>query len=269
MKFVKHSMSKQAYKQIRKESRLLEIISKQVKSENTSIFIPIVDYFGSYSELGRGTYVALEKCQFDLFTFWIKHRDSQDRSYVQKMAFLILFHVIRALSFLEKLQIVHGDIKPENILVASEESPFSLKLCDFGTSYYVNPTAEVDERVYTDNYAPPELKNSNTLYVSSDVYSSGVMFYWFLYQKFPKYYKTSSHIQSQQYFNDMLQFMLESDPIERMKPSQMFAECQKRYEQLKLDSDPRFIAYSVPNDISKLHMPCQNKFNIPMAFRVD
>lgn len=75
----------------------------------------------------------------------------------------------QAISFLHKNDIVHGDIKPDNILVTETEE---IKLADFGISQQNNK----ELRGYTKGYAPPEIinKEQTTATFPADIYSFGL-----------------------------------------------------------------------------------------------
>lgn len=68
------------------------------------------------------------------------------RSYVKQL--------FRALRLLKKCQILHADIKPDNILV--NESKLVLKLCDFGSASYASD-CEITEYLVSRFYRAPEI----------------------------------------------------------------------------------------------------------------
>ena len=83
-----------------------------------------------------------------------------------KMSFAL--GICRGLSFLHPLGIVHGDLKPDNVLVSADDSV--AKLSDFGFSYDVN-SSSVSLRVQiggTVPYQAPELALSQKARASID-----------------------------------------------------------------------------------------------------
>ncbi len=62
--------------------------------------------------------------------------------------------LFRALRLLRKCQIIHADIKPDNILV--NESKLVLKLCDFGSASYADE-CDIAEYLVSRFYRAPEI----------------------------------------------------------------------------------------------------------------
>jgi serine/threonine protein kinase len=87
----------------------------------------------------------------------------------------IIKNLIRSLVEIHNVDIVHGDIKTNNIIIDS--STGDVKIIDFGASLFIE-----DNRKYmvtdwthgTLGYRAPEEDNSNLLGKSSDIYSLGV-----------------------------------------------------------------------------------------------
>jgi len=84
--------------------------------------------------------------------------------------------------FLSKLDLVHGDIKPENIIVTKRKEKFVFKMVDFGsiTEAYTNVS-----RAGTPSYLAPERFEQAPISEQTEVYAIGVTLYEALTQKFP------------------------------------------------------------------------------------
>ena len=83
----------------------------------------------------------------------------------------------RALEVCQKYNIIHRDIKPENIFV-SEMGNF--KLGDFGVSRTIEKTMGNLSKKGTYNYMAPEVYYEKSYGSSVDIYSLGIVLYWYL-----------------------------------------------------------------------------------------
>jgi len=88
------------------------------------------------------------------------------RSYAQQM--------LLALKVMKKANIVHADIKPDNILV--NESKLLLKLCDFGSASHV-AEGEITPYLVSRFYRAPEIILGMKYDFGIDLWSSGTTFY--------------------------------------------------------------------------------------------
>ena len=83
----------------------------------------------------------------------------------------ITSRVLNALKYLHFHGVVHGDIKPHNIII--QEDIHSVVLVDFGLSV-IRPTADSHAGGYTPHYASPEHTAGTPLVPESDFFSLGV-----------------------------------------------------------------------------------------------
>jgi len=84
--------------------------------------------------------------------------------------------------YLLKFDLVHGDIKPENIMVSERDGKHVFKVIDFGSMtelYSINSSAG------TPSYLAPERFTGMCISESSEIYAIGVTLYECLTQKFP------------------------------------------------------------------------------------
>jgi hypothetical protein len=91
-------------------------------------------------------------------------------------AWPIFSHVLDALEAVNERGLVHGDIKPANVLLTEDGSP---KLADFGTARRAEHPDETQPvaREVTPNAAAPEQLDDRTVSTATDVYQAGALLY--------------------------------------------------------------------------------------------
>lgn len=106
----------------------------------------------------------------------------------------IFKQIIKAIQYCDFMNIIHADIKPENILVFEDaksihygdQKYFNLldctfKLCDFGHSYYYRKDKPCTRVKGTLEYSAPEAIFGNPHTIKSDIWALGVLLYELLY----------------------------------------------------------------------------------------
>lgn len=121
-----------------------------------------------------------------------------------KKKVLIMTTVSFSLTILHDVDIVHGDLKPDNILIKKIDSGlkkvdggYTTKLIDFDSSFFNKQPPEISEEVVGDiAYYSPELlryiKNDETtkrehLTTKSDIFALGLIFSKYLTNNFPTF----------------------------------------------------------------------------------
>lgn len=72
--------------------------------------------------------------------------------------------------------IVHLDLKPENVMLTSKESQ-KIKLIDFGLSQKLVPGEDICEMMGTPEFVAPEVINYEPLHLNTDIWAVGVITY--------------------------------------------------------------------------------------------
>lgn len=83
----------------------------------------------------------------------------------------IIFKIIETISFLHENNIIHGDIKPENIMITKKYVPI---IIDFDLSRYCFDYGKCKKPFGTKVYIAPEIYNDNIFYLKSDIWSFGI-----------------------------------------------------------------------------------------------
>ena len=102
-------------------------------------------------------------------------------------ALQIFMTILQGMDYLHTKEIVHGDIKPENVLIEGEyrrPDTWTAKVTDFGTVALIANPVTIDGRaavVATPRYASPEhMYGVDQIEFRSDIYSLGLMLHFLL-----------------------------------------------------------------------------------------
>ena len=165
-------------------------------------------------QLGNGTgncrfpiEIFREKATYYQVSHWvdIKRTSVKDISRLPNAEKLFILRTYSAtLGRVHRVNLIHGDIKPDNVLIdKSESDKYVAKLIDFDDSYFSKEPLSPSLTKSTEDYKSPELaayvvtdpkKNpkdykelKNRLTCAVDVFASGLMFHEFWSGSMPKY----------------------------------------------------------------------------------
>ncbi|CAH8559994.1 unnamed protein product [Schistosoma intercalatum] len=125
-------------------------------------------------------YIIMEFCGGGDLSRYLRLKRRLDELLVQRF----LQQLALALQYLKSKNIVHMDLKPQNILLTSINNP-SLKLADFGFAQCIKETAKKNEVRGTLLYMAPEIFCEGFYHPSCDLWSIGIILYECLFGTTP------------------------------------------------------------------------------------
>ncbi len=167
-KYALKMISKQKFNsKIEKKNLKMEIkIHKQLKHEN------IIKLYNSFED-DFFTYILLELCEDDLFYF-LERREQLTTAEIINIS----RQIIESLVYLNEMNVIHGDLKLENILLIGDK----VKLCDFGLS---SQNFFHYSYVGTPEYMAPEIIKRQLYNNKVDIWSFGIILYNLVFGKSP------------------------------------------------------------------------------------
>jgi len=90
--------------------------------------------------------------------------------------------LLKMSQYLLKFDLVHGDIKPENIIVIERDGKNVFKVVDFGS---MKALYSIDSKAGTPSYLAPERFTGSSINEATEIFSIGVTLYESLSGKFP------------------------------------------------------------------------------------
>jgi serine/threonine protein kinase len=115
--------------------------------------------------------ITIARYKQDLNSY-IKNTQYKEHRVIQK----IMYHLVSALFYLHSINILHGDIKPGNILIDHNKNAV---LCDFNSCHTLSPVNKKSlnyRYTYTLWYRPPEIFLKQKINLQADIWSLGIVF---------------------------------------------------------------------------------------------
>jgi serine/threonine protein kinase len=148
-----------------------------------------------------------------------------------KQKISVFIQLLNAVSYLHELQIYHGDLKPQNIIINEQGH---LVLIDLGLAKHFVQAESDDSNIetvkaFSKNWSAPEQIAGASCKPSSDVYSLGAIMFYLLTDHSPKQ-KNSVSIQNRE-LRAMLNKALATPPENRYQDAKQLRTVIQRYQQ--------------------------------------
>ncbi|XP_077284832.1 serine/threonine-protein kinase D3 isoform X2 [Arctopsyche grandis] len=127
-------------------------------------------------------FVVMEKLKGDMLEMILSHERGRLTERITKF---LITQILVALKHLHSKNIVHCDLKPENVLLSSDSDFPQVKLCDFGFARIIGEKSFRRSVVGTPAYLAPEVLRNKGYNRSLDMWSVGVIVYVSLSGTFP------------------------------------------------------------------------------------
>ncbi|KAM4687912.1 serine/threonine-protein kinase 17A isoform 1-T2 [Discoglossus pictus] len=101
----------------------------------------------------------------------------REEAFKEKDVQRLMRQILNGVSFLHRHNVVHLDLKPQNILLTSDSPLGDIKIVDFGLSRIVNNNEDLREIMGTPEYVAPEILSYEPISTATDMWSIGVLAY--------------------------------------------------------------------------------------------
>ncbi|KAM3863802.1 serine/threonine kinase 17a like [Diretmus argenteus] len=100
-----------------------------------------------------------------------------DEAFTEQDVIRLARQILTGVVWLHRSNVVHLDLKPQNILLTSARPLGDIRIVDFGLSRRMDSVTEVKEIIGTPEYMAPEIMNYEPISIATDMWSIGVLTY--------------------------------------------------------------------------------------------
>jgi len=150
-------------KDIAATPRMWTMLEKEARAAAGISHNNVIRIYNMGKVLGR-PYIVMELADFASLEEWMAESPLKE-----PMAVNVAIDVLQGLKAAAEAGLLHGDIKPANIIITSKQTA---KVADFGLSRFLERETEV-QRWGTPYYMPPEKSQAISEDIRSDMYSLG------------------------------------------------------------------------------------------------
>ncbi|XP_043929401.1 serine/threonine-protein kinase D1 [Protopterus annectens] len=210
-------------------------------------------------ETSERVFVVMEKLHGDMLEMILS---SEKGRLPERLTKFLITQILVALRHLHFKNIVHCDLKPENVLLASADPFPQVKLCDFGFARIIGEKSFRRSVVGTPAYLAPEVLRNKGYNRSLDMWSVGVIIYVSLSGTFPFNEDEDIHDQIQN-----AAFMYPPNPWKEISPEAidlinnlLQVKMRKRYSVDKSLSHPWLQDYQTWLDLRDLECKTGDRY---------
>lgn len=151
-----------------KESLKLEVeVMRRMRDENILRFIDM-------ETSGETVYIVLEYCGGGDLSQFIKKHGRMDEASARRF----MKQLAEGLRAMRKAQLIHRDLKPQNLLLTSDGLDAELKIADFGFARYIRDSEGMADTVCgSPLYMAPEVLNYQKYDAKADLWSVGTILF--------------------------------------------------------------------------------------------
>lgn len=152
-------------------------LMREMKGYTNVVCCDDIKYVPHEDGIGWDIFIKMER--LIPLTRTINMIDQMGEKQLEDQTILLGMDICTALSLCKKRNIIHRDIKPQNILLSKDGD---YKLADFGVAKTVEQTVS-GTTVGTYSYMAPEVYKHEPYNATVDVYSLGLLMYWMLNER--------------------------------------------------------------------------------------
>ena len=164
-------------------------ILKEIKNENITQLYEI-------EKTDDKIYLIMEFCAGgDLSNYLKKHKcleEARIKYFIRQLGNFWLI-IANALECLRVNNLVHRDLKPQNLLLSNGKEDFILKVADFGFARFIEPSDMAETLCGSPLYMAPEILRYEKYDAKADLWSVGAIMYEMVYGRPP--FRAQNHIQ--------------------------------------------------------------------------
>ena len=169
-------------------SVILESALTEIEIIKICQFPYIIKFIDAYETI-EFIYIFMEYCPGGTLFNFLKMRNY---SLSEKLCCNVIYKICLAVNYLHSYGITHRDLKPDNILMTSDQDDADIKILDFGLGKIVGPGEKSSEPYGTVIYCAPEIIMGKSYTKNVDSWSLGIISYILLFGRIPFYHDNRS-----------------------------------------------------------------------------